>query len=48
MPRALAHQHRVFGEWRVEEVILFRSELSPNGARHSPVAVFPLGAKLER
>jgi 2'-5' RNA ligase len=48
MPCALAHQHRVFGEWRVEEVILFRSELSPSGARHSPVAVFPSGAKLGR
>ena len=48
MPRALAHQHRVFGEWRVEEVILFRSELSPSGARHSPVVFFPFGAKLGR
>ena len=48
VPCALTHQHRVFGEWQVEEVILFRSELSTGGARHSPVAVFPLGAKLER
>jgi 2'-5' RNA ligase len=47
LPRALAHQQRVFGEWQVEEVILFRSELSPSGARHSPVAVFPFGATLE-
>ena len=48
VPRARTHQHRVFGEWRVEEVILFRSEPSAAGARHSPVAVFPLSANLER
>jgi len=47
MPRALTHQHRVFGGWQVQEVILFRSELSPDGARHTRVAVFPFGANLE-
>ena len=29
---------RVFGEWQVQEAGLFRSELSPDGARHSLVA----------
>jgi RNA 2',3'-cyclic 3'-phosphodiesterase len=47
LPRALALGKHVFGKWRVEGVGLFRSELSPDGARHSPVAIFPLGAKLE-
>jgi 2'-5' RNA ligase len=47
MPRALTHQHRVFGGWQVENAGLFRSELSLDGARHSVVAVFPFGAKLE-
>ena len=37
----------VFGEWRVENVGLFRSELSPDGARHTLVAVFPFGATLK-
>jgi len=43
--RAFAGQH--FGDWRVEEIALFRSELSPDGARHSPLAFFPFGANLE-
>ena len=44
LPRAPALGGHVFGEWRVEEVTLFRSELSPNGARHTRVAAFPFGA----
>ena len=47
LPRARALADHVFGEWRVENAGLFRSELSPEGARHSVVAVFPFGAKLE-
>jgi 2'-5' RNA ligase len=47
LPRARALANHVFGEWRVENAGLFRSELSPDGARHSVVAVFPFGAKLE-
>ncbi len=30
--------------WTVAEVVLFESRLSPNGARHVPLARFPLGA----
>lgn len=33
--------HR-FGEWRVEEVHFYRSELSPKGARHTVLARAPL------
>lgn len=33
-----SYNTRVFGEWRVHEAGLFRSELSPEGARHSLVA----------
>ena len=44
LPRARALATHVFGEWQVEEVGLFRSELSPEGARHTEVAVFPFGA----
>jgi 2'-5' RNA ligase len=47
LPRARELAHHVFGEWRVEEIGLFRSELSPEGARHTEVAVFPFGANLE-
>ncbi len=46
LPRASALGGRVFGEWRVADVGLFRSELSPGGARHQRVAVFPFGATL--
>ena len=48
LPRAIALRDHVFGEWRVGNVGLFRSELSPEGARHTEVAVFPFGANLER
>jgi 2'-5' RNA ligase len=47
LPRARALADHVFGEWQVEDVGLFRSELSPEGARHTRVAVFPFGANLE-
>jgi 2'-5' RNA ligase len=47
LPHAVAHGGHVFGEWRVEDVDLFRSELSPEGARHTRLAVFPFGASLE-
>ncbi len=33
--------------WTVSEVVLFESRLSPNGARHVPLARFPLGAASE-
>ena len=46
MPRAMALRNHVFGEWRVEDVGLFRSELSPDGARHTRLADFPFGASL--
>jgi RNA 2',3'-cyclic 3'-phosphodiesterase len=47
LPRVAALAGHVFGEWQVEEIILFRSELSADGARHTLVAVFPFGANLE-
>lgn len=47
LPRARALAGHVFGEWQVETIGLFRSELSPEGARHTEVAVFPFGASLE-
>ena len=47
LPRARALANHAFGEWRVEAAGLFRSELSPEGARHTRVAVFPFGANLE-
>lgn len=46
LPRARALADHVFGEWRVEDISLFRSELSADGARHTQVAVFPFGAKV--
>ncbi len=47
LPRARALANHVFGDWRVEDAGLFRSELSPDGARHTRLAVFPFGANLE-
>ena len=47
LPRAAAMAGHAFGEWQVTEVGLFRSELSADGARHTPVAIFPIGASLE-
>jgi 2'-5' RNA ligase len=35
---------RDFGAATIERVILYRSELGHGGARHSPLAAFPLGA----
>ncbi|HEX7617389.1 MAG TPA: hypothetical protein VF480_01585, partial [Verrucomicrobiae bacterium] len=47
LPRAAALVGHVFGEWPVADVGLFSSELSPGGARHTLVAVFPFGATLK-
>lgn len=33
---------REFGSAPVEQIVLFRSELGPGGARHTPLAIFPL------
>jgi RNA 2',3'-cyclic 3'-phosphodiesterase len=38
---ATAHSDEVFGEWTLREVILFRSELTPQGAVHSVQATVP-------
>ncbi len=35
LPHARSLASQSFGEWRVEDVGLFRSELSPDGARHT-------------
>jgi 2'-5' RNA ligase len=34
--------------WACDEVTLFRSHLSPKGARYEPLVVFPLGGVTER
>ncbi len=39
---AAALKSRVFGEWQAETVDLMRSELSPQGARHTLVEAVPL------
>jgi len=44
VPRALAHDGHSFGDWQVEGIGLFRSELSPAGARHTSLATFRLVA----
>jgi 2'-5' RNA ligase len=36
-------RQRSFGEWSVDEVELFRSELLPDGAHHTVLAKIPLG-----
>ena len=38
---------RVLGEWMAHEIEIVRSDLFPDGARHSPVAVFQFRASLE-
>lgn len=38
--------NRRFGDWTATGIEIVRSELLPDGARHSPVAVFPFGATL--
>jgi len=38
---------RFFGEWTANQVKLMRSDLSPDGARHSDVAIFPLQGSVE-
>lgn len=47
VPRALSFAGKSFGAWEVKEIVLFRSDLSPDGARHTPLAVFPLDANLK-
>ena len=39
---ARAMAERLFGEWTAEEVQIMRSELSPQGARHTVLATVPL------
>lgn len=36
------YANRTFGRWTADEVVLFRSELRPEGARHEKVATFKL------
>jgi 2'-5' RNA ligase len=38
------HAKTFFGEWCVEGIVLMQSRLSPEGAAHSVLARFPLGA----
>jgi RNA 2',3'-cyclic 3'-phosphodiesterase len=42
--RAQSLEKRLFGEWTAREIEIIRSELSPAGARHTPLASFRLGA----
>ncbi len=37
-----------FGDTRIEEVVLYRSELAPQGARYTPLARVRLGGRAER
>ena len=48
LSRKLLDPDAVYGGFRAEEVVLFRSELTPAGAVHSPVYAFPFGAVDER
>ena len=36
------HERTVFTQWRVDRVVLYRSELQPKGAMYTPLAEFPL------
>ena len=45
--RAQAMKGQVFGEWTAQEIEIIRSELSPEGARYTSLAVFQLGAEIE-
>jgi len=38
---------RLLGEWTAQEIEIIRSELSPEGARYTSLAVFQLGAEIE-
>lgn len=38
-------QNHVFGQWTVNQLELVRSELSPQGARHTVLAALPLAGK---
>jgi 2'-5' RNA ligase len=45
--RAQAMKDRVFGEWTAQKIEIIRSELSPEGAHYTLLAVFQLGAEIE-
>jgi 2'-5' RNA ligase len=45
--RAQTMKNQEFGEWTAQEIEIIRSELSPEGARYTSLAVFPLGAEIE-
>jgi 2'-5' RNA ligase len=45
--RAQAMKDQEFGEWTAQEIEIIRSELSPEGARYTSLAVFQLGAEIE-
>lgn len=42
--RAAGMKQQPFGQWTVDQIKLMRSELSPQGARHTPLAIFTLAA----
>jgi 2'-5' RNA ligase len=42
-PPGLVDRARKFGEARADRLVLFRSELTPEGALHSELASLPLG-----
>jgi 2'-5' RNA ligase len=44
---AQAMKDQEFGEWTAQEIEIIRSELSPEGARYTSLAVFQLGAEIE-
>ena len=43
--QARAMAERLFGEWTADGVQIMRSELSPQGARHTVLATVPLGGR---
>ena len=43
LARATKLSGKTFGEWRVDEIELIRSELLPSGSRYTAVASVPLG-----
>ena len=43
VPQARRLGKECFGDWRAENIGLFRSELSPSGAQYDLLAAFPLG-----
>ena len=45
--RAQAMKDQIFGGWTAQEIKIIRSELSPEEARYTSLAVFQLGAEIE-